>query len=190
MWYRLQGFFLSWYGFSENGHSSTLRECDFMIDFDKNGSPNAHAGNGSHSRAFSLFEVIVVVLVLVLLVSGVFLFLNHARVTAHNISAQYDLRNFVAFQEQYFAYNKRYLGSAGDFIEADNPLSTLKFSISGFKSSPGVVIEIVSGDGADFKGVPPFQAGAWHRGSNRLFVYDFSTMKTNEREREHNETEQ
>jgi len=158
-----------------------------MIDFDNNGS--SHAGNVNGARAFPLFKVLIVVLVLAVLVLCAFLFLNHSRVTAHNISARYDLRNFVAVQEQYFAYNKRYLGSAGDFIEADNPLSTLQFPLSGFNPSPGVIIEIVSGDGADFKGVPPFRAGAWHRESKRLFVYDFSSMTICEREREHNETE-
>ncbi len=157
-----------------------------MIDFDKNGAP--YAGNVNDARAFSLFEAMIVVMALAVLILCAVLFIHHTGVTAHNISAKYDLRNFVAVQEQYFTYNKRYLGSEGDFVEAGNSFSTLKFPLSGFKPSPGVTIEIVSGDGADFKDVPSFKAGAWHRESKRLFVYDFSSMKITEREREHNET--
>lgn len=157
-----------------------------MADFGTEGSSRSEITVGS--KAFSLVGAIVLVLVIAVLILCAVLFLRHTRVAANNISAKYDLRNFIAVQEQYFTYNRRYLGSAGDFIEADNAFSTLKFSLSGFKPSPGVIITITSGDGADFKGCPPFKAEAWHRDSSRAYVYDFSSMKITERERERNDT--
>lgn len=178
--------FLSWWGFfRKNGNGGGSFWCDFMINFSKHGS--SFPGNGNNSRIFPLCCAILAVLVLLLLVIGVVYFLHYTGVTAHTISAKYDLRNFVAVQEQYFAYNQRYLGSEGDFIEEGNPSSTLKFPLSGFTPSQGVVIKIVSGDGADFRGSPPFRAAAYHKEANTIFVYDFSSMKLTEMEREHHE---
>jgi hypothetical protein len=50
-----------------------------------------------------------------------------------------------------------------------------------FVPSPGVRIEIISGDGCRFEGPPAFKAVVSSHDLNHIYEYDFSTRQTSER---------
>ena len=124
--------------------------------------------------------LLAILLAVVLLVALIYVLWN-ARIESFNVTAQYDLRNFITAEETYFAYNQHYLGTKGDFIERDNPASTLILPEATFIASEGVRIEVISGDGRNFLGPPEFIVEAAHTHSEKVYLYNFARMSSAER---------
>ncbi|MCX5852010.1 MAG: hypothetical protein NT072_08130 [Deltaproteobacteria bacterium] len=125
--------------------------------------------------------ILLAILLAVVLLAAVIYVLWNARIESYNVTAQYDLRNFITAEETYFAYHQYYLGTKGDFIERNNPASTLILPGATFIESEGVRIEVISGDGRNFKGPPEFIVEAVHTHSEKVYLYNFARMSSAER---------
>jgi prepilin-type N-terminal cleavage/methylation domain-containing protein len=134
-------------------------------------------------EGFTLIELMISAIIIAILAGiGIGLF-RFVKESAYKVTMQHDLKNFAKAQTAYAADHGRYLGAAGDFIDYGPPLSgTLAVPNFPFAPSEGVRIQIISGDGQDYKGTPPFIATAKHKQTKVYYVYDFATGRTTERE--------
>jgi prepilin-type N-terminal cleavage/methylation domain-containing protein len=131
---------------------------------------------------FTLIELLMVFIIIAIL-AGIGIGSFHVvKKNAYKVTLQYDLRNFVKAQEAYTVDHGRYLGAAGDFIQWGRPPSgTLAVPDFSFVPSEDVRVEIISGDGQNYRGTPPFIATAKHAQSKIYYEYDFAVGKTTER---------
>ena len=132
---------------------------------------------------FTLIELMISAIIIAILAGiGIGLF-HFVKESAYKVTMQHDLKNFAKAQAAYAADHGRYLGAAGDFIDCGPPLSgTLAVPNFPFVPSEGVRVQIISGDGQDYKGTPPFIVTAKHKQSKVYYEYDFAAGKTTERE--------
>ncbi|MDD5711436.1 MAG: prepilin-type N-terminal cleavage/methylation domain-containing protein [Smithellaceae bacterium] len=135
-------------------------------------------------RAFTLIELVIVVLlisILILIAISGFQFLI---TRAFNVTAEYDLRNFVSSESGYLVDHNCYLGGVGDYIEGGaNSTGPLVSPDLKTRISAGVRIEIVSGDPCHPSASPPYKAEATHSKASVVYVYDFSTHSMSERKK-------
>ena len=134
-------------------------------------------------EGFTLIELLMVFLIIGIL-AGIGIGSYRVVVTnACKVTLRHDLQNFVKAQETYTINHGRYLGATGDFIQWGRPPSgTLVVPDFTFVPSEGVRVEIISGDGQDYRGTPPFMATAKHTKIKNYYEYDFAVSKTTERE--------
>jgi len=137
------------------------------------------AGRGG----FTLIELLMVCIIISIL-AGIGIGSFHVvTVNAYKVTLRHDLQNFVKAQETYTTDHGRYLGAAGDFIQWGRPpLGTLAVPDFSFVPSEGVRVEIISGDGQDYRGTPSFMATAKHTQLKIYYEYDFAVRKTTERQ--------
>jgi prepilin-type N-terminal cleavage/methylation domain-containing protein len=135
------------------------------------------------NKAFTLIELMIVMIVLGILASIAIGTVRIYLKKAYQITTKHDLKIFVEAQEHYFADNGRYLGAAGDYVEGGPPPSgPLNIPELGYKSSTGVRIDIISGDGQNPLTALAFKAQASHTRTTTKYVYDFSTSQTTEKD--------
>jgi len=135
------------------------------------------------NKAFTLIELMIVMIVLGILASIAIGTVRIYLKKAYQITTKHDLKIFVEAQENYFADNGRYLGAAGDYVEGGPPPSgPLNIPELGYKFSTGVRIDIISGDGQNPLTAPAFKAQASHTRTTTIYVYDFSTSQTTEKD--------
>jgi prepilin-type N-terminal cleavage/methylation domain-containing protein len=134
------------------------------------------------SEGFTLVELLMGCIIIAILAGigiGSFFIVKE---NAYKVTLRHDLQNFVKAQMAYSIDHGRYLGAAGDFIEWGRPPSgTLAVPGFSFVPSEGVRVQIISGDGQDYRGTPPFIATARHKQSKIYYEYDFALGKTTER---------
>jgi len=130
---------------------------------------------------FTLVELLIVIVILGILVAMGFLGVRAYTAKAYNITVKHDLLSFVKAQEIYLAEKARYLGTQGDYLKGGSATGTLNREELKYSPSPGVRIDIISGDGASPDGPPAFRAEATHDMASLVYVYNFSTHEYTER---------
>ena len=134
-------------------------------------------------EGFTLIELLLVLMIIGILAGIGIGSYRVVIVNACKVTLRHDLQNFVKAQEAYTTDHARYLGAAGDFIRWGRPPSgTLAVPDFSFVPSDGVRAEIISGDGQDYRGTPPFIATVKHAKIKIYYEYDFAVSKTTERE--------
>ena len=115
--------------------------------------------NTDSSMAFTLIEMITVVgIIMILSILAISTYL-HAKNHAYEISAKYDLRNLITYEEAYFAKHDRYKPYTG---LSDFP---------GMKLSPGVTLATTGNPESQ----ADFIAQGWHERTDKLYIYRFNT---------------
>jgi prepilin-type N-terminal cleavage/methylation domain-containing protein len=137
-----------------------------------------------NDRAFTLIELLIVIAVIGILAAISIVSISVYKQKAFNITVKHDLKTFSQAQESYFSAKGRYLGSQGDYIIGGNPSQgTLSQSELNFAPSPGVRIDIVSGDGAAPNTEPLFKAEGNHDQASKTYIYVFTTNQLTERDK-------
>ncbi|MDO9229989.1 MAG: prepilin-type N-terminal cleavage/methylation domain-containing protein [Syntrophales bacterium] len=134
-------------------------------------------------EGFTLIELLIAIMIIAILAGIAIGSFSVVKLSAYKVTLQHDLKNFIKAQEAYTSDHGRYLGAAGDFIKWGRPYSgTLAVPEFNFRPSEGVSVEIISGDGQDYMGTPPFIVTAKHEQSKIYYEYDFAVRKTTERQ--------
>jgi prepilin-type N-terminal cleavage/methylation domain-containing protein len=132
-------------------------------------------------RAFTLIELVIAMAILGILMTIGMTGFQYYRTKAYEITIRHDLASFAVAEGAYRAVYNVYLGVTGDFIDGGPPRSgTLDTTALGFSPSPGVRIEIVSGDGQHPDDGTPFKVRGNHPQVKKKFVYNFFTQQTTE----------
>jgi prepilin-type N-terminal cleavage/methylation domain-containing protein len=135
----------------------------------------------SASRAFTFIELLIAIVIIVIITTIGSTGFKFYRSKAYEITVRHDLESFAKAEEVYRALYNVYLGAAGDFLDGGPPRSgTLDAAALLFSPSPGVRIEIVSGDGQHPNDSAPLKVRASHPEVKKKFVYNFFTQKTTE----------
>ena len=151
--------------------------------FEKKSLPTA-SRKISGSAGLTLVELITfIILFVIILFIAYGAFQLYAK-KAYKIIISHDLREFARTQEDYFISNNRYFGSTGDFFESNHrPVGDLSVPEFKFKPSEDVRIDIISGDSARLNNPDsPFKAQASHKKIKTIYIHDFSTHQTIERD--------
>lgn len=106
-------------------------------------------------KGFTLVELMIVIVTLgVLAICAISAFQGIIK-TAYKVTIQHDLQEFIKMEEIYFTYNRKYFGTAGDYIQGGAHASgTLVIPEASFVPSEDVRIEITSGNGPAPAGPP------------------------------------